>query len=182
MCFTVYFIWFMCVHVLWHRQIIVLCCYFCLVLQEGQLEMNSVSLELIWDVYSLVTSRYSSRTWINLQRVNNAFYWRNHYPVDSYWRNKHTIVNWVVNYSGARGWFQERPGNFSVSKAIVKSRTLRLQSCFIHIFLKYEQRFSLYKTLQVYTLFSFLMLMNYKYFPFLSCTIGHNFGCLFTGE
>ena len=35
----------------------------------------------------------------------------------------------------ARGPFLESPGTFWARKAIAKSRTLRLQSCFIHIFL-----------------------------------------------
>ena len=41
------------------------------------------------------------------------------------------------NLTGVQSWgqFLERPGTFRAGKVIAKPRTLRLQSCFIHVFL-----------------------------------------------
>lgn len=63
----------MCLCVLWYVRVIVpLSYYVCLYLQEGQLEMSSASLELIWDVYSLVTSRYISRQSVIWNEMSNS--------------------------------------------------------------------------------------------------------------
>jgi len=71
--------------------------------------------------------------------------------IDPYWRTAHvdheacTLVA-CDTYSVTMGWifgsgtrFSKAPETFRARKAIAKSRTLRLQNCFIHIFLLWRE-------------------------------------------
>ena len=94
-----------------------------------QVLLELVSLTYAWGGYNL--------KWLLDARI----WWRRTFI--EYWYFRVTIVP-VARLSKAWETFRAR-------KAIAKSRTFRLQSCFIHIFLN-EQTFSSYKKFQAHTL------------------------------